>query len=143
MAQDKKPNKKPGAPTKYDPSYCEKVLQFIGGGRDVLEFSKEIGVTRKTIYNWRDKHPEFCEALKKALEYSEATWMSKLQEMMFDKNVNPALAKLYFANRFGWSDKVSTDHTSSDNSMSQKPIYIEVSDKKEMEKHISEVVDAD
>jgi hypothetical protein len=42
------------------------------------------------------------------------------------KDINTPLVKLYFANRFGWSDKSETknDHTSSDNSMSN-PIKVE------------------
>ena len=44
--------------------------------------------------------------------------------MMYSKDANAPLVKLYFANRFGWSDKSEVDNKSSDGSMS--PTRIEL-----------------
>jgi hypothetical protein len=52
-----------GRPTKYKPEYCktaEKVCQLGGLDKDVAE---AIDVDLATLYRWRHKYPEFCEAL--------------------------------------------------------------------------------
>ena len=67
------------------------------------------GITRKTFANWLQLYPEFLNAYEEALTAGEAYWEESLRtDLMFNKDVNTALAKLYFANRFGWSDKQET-----------------------------------
>ena len=96
---------KGGRPTKYRPEMVERVLEFVGSGKSVKQFARELQVDSQTIYNWANEHPEFFDALTRAQEYSEAAWEEKMQGMMTSKSVNAPLVKLYLANRFGWSDK--------------------------------------
>jgi len=115
-----------GRPTKYDPSYCDLMIQMLSEGASFTEFRAAIGgVTRQTLSNWRDEHPEFLDAYNRAEALGQAYWEKRLRtEIMFDNKANAALVKLYFANRFNWHDKQQTDHTSSDGSM--KPTVIEL-----------------
>lgn len=99
-----------GRPTNYLPEYAERAIQFIGEeGKSVTQFARELRVSRKTIYNWAKDNPEFLLALEQASDWSQAFWEDKLEEMMYMKEVNSPLVKLYFANRFRWTDKAAED----------------------------------
>ena len=104
-------------PTTYDPDYCELAKQYLGKGKSITQFARHIGVAKSSVYLWATTHPEFSDALQHGRELSQAHWEDELEAMMFNKDVNSPLVKLYFANRFGWTDKVETDHKSSDGSM--------------------------
>lgn len=52
-----------GRPSKYDPSYCDLVLDEMANGLSLTAVSAVIGVTRATINNWMAEHPEFLEAV--------------------------------------------------------------------------------
>jgi transposase-like protein len=123
---------KVGRPTKYTPDMPERVLECLSAGKSVAQFARDLGVTRRTIYNWADEHPEFMHALSRAQENSEAAWMDKIEAMMTSRDVNVPLVKLYLANRFGWSDKTETAITGAGGG----PIATEV-------KVVHEVIDND
>lgn len=90
----------------YKPEFCDEVLQFIGdGGKSVVQFAKHMGVCRATVYNWMEAHEDFKSAMEMAQDWSQAVWEDKLEQMMYSKEVNSQLVKLYFANRFKWHDR--------------------------------------
>lgn len=122
MAGENKQRRGAGRPSKYDESYCEKSIAFLSKGKSITQLSAHINVCKDTIYEWAKVHPEYSDALMRGRELSQAYWESELVDMMYNKEVNSPLVKLYFANRFGWSDKTETknDHTSSDGSMTPK-----------------------
>ena len=95
-----------GRPTKYDKKYVEEALKYIGEqGKSVTQFAFHLKVSKSTVYEWASVHPEFSDALRMAAEWSQAVWEDKLEGMMYMKEVNSPLVKLYFANRFGWTEK--------------------------------------
>lgn len=95
-----------GRPTDYRPEYCQVIIEEMGGkGKSIAQFARDLQVSRKTIYNWADANPEFLHALTLAMEFSEAYWEDKFPEFMVDNKVNAPLVKLYYANRFKWTDK--------------------------------------
>ena len=52
---------------KYDPKFCEMLTKHMSQGKSFASFGAklfEIGVkvTRKTLYEWRNQHPEWAEA---------------------------------------------------------------------------------
>lgn len=100
---------KTGRPTKYKPEYNELAIKFLSSGKSIIQLGKKIGVGRATLYAWADKHPEFQDTLKLGQEFSQAHWEDQLEGMMYSKDVNAPLVKLYFANRFGWSDKTEQE----------------------------------
>lgn len=101
---------KNGRPTKYEESYCDLIVEMASEGASFTEFRAAIGgVTRQTLHNWKDAHPEFLDAYTRAEVAGEAYWDKQMRkDLMYNKEVNSPLIKLYFANRFGWSDKVET-----------------------------------
>ncbi len=107
-----------GRPTKYNDKMPKAIEEALASGKSVTQFAAQIGVNRSSIYEWAQHHEEFSAALSRGQEASQAYWESELQSMMYDRNVNAPLVKLYFANRFNWHDKAEVDNKSSDGSMS-------------------------
>lgn len=117
MAAKKKVSRKGvgGRPAKYKPEYCDLIVAYAAEGASFTEFCAEIGVSRQTLHNWKKAHPEFLDAYTRAELVGQAHWERKLRtELMIDRNANPALVKLYFANRFNWHDKQELDHGAQD-----------------------------
>ena len=101
-----------GRPTKYKPEYIEEALSFIGEqGKSVTQFAFHLRVSKSTVYLWAQEHPDFSDALTLAQEWSQACWETKLEDMMVTRDVNAPLVKLYFANRFKWTDKGAVDES--------------------------------
>lgn len=98
-------------PTKYTDEMPEQLYAALEIGKSVTQFAAEQGVSRSTVYEWAEHHPEFSDALTRGQEASQAYWETQLQSMMYNKEVNAPLVKLYFANRFGWSDKQEHEHS--------------------------------
>jgi len=109
-----------GRPTKYDPAYCDEVVEFMKDGYSVKAFAGHIGVALSTVYKWADEHPEFSDALK-AGQASAAFWWEKTLRHNAETGEGSASAAIFgVKNRSQeeWKDRVEQDVTSSDGSMS-------------------------
>lgn len=115
-------SRKRGRPTKYTDDMPSQLYEALASGDSVTQFAVAIGVNRDTVYAWAETHSEFSDALSRGQEASQAYWEGELRKMMYSKEVNAPLVKLYFANRFNWSDKAEVDNKSSDGSMTPKTI---------------------
>jgi AcrR family transcriptional regulator len=58
----------------YNSGICEKVEQILSQGKSIAAVASELGVNRATIYEWRDKHPEFDKAYQRGLDACQAFW---------------------------------------------------------------------
>lgn len=81
MGEEGKPKKHPGGrPTKYEKRFCQMLVDDMGAGYSVTAFAGSIGVSRSTINEWAEQHPEFSEALSmgkaKRLRFWEQTAIS-------------------------------------------------------------------
>lgn len=52
-----------GRPTKYDPAYCDDVIEFMARGYSLEAFCGMIQVARSTLNKWMADHIEFAEAV--------------------------------------------------------------------------------
>lgn len=53
-----------GRPTKYDPAYCDLVIEHAAKtGRSLTAFAGELRISRQTLNVWAAEHPEFFEAM--------------------------------------------------------------------------------
>src|SRR5690606_15926927 len=104
---------------KYDNKYIEKISEYIQKNQDeytefhrtrsksisgsdsferiirvklpsIRGFAKFIGVSRKTIYNWRDEHPEFAEALEEINQEQ----LERLINAGLEGSYNPTITKV-------------------------------------------------
>lgn len=55
-----------GRPTKYDPKYCDEVIEVMRAGFSLTAFCGIIQVLPQTVANWRKTYPEFDEACQLA-----------------------------------------------------------------------------
>lgn len=63
-----------GRPTAYDQSYCEQVIELGKAGKSKAQMAAHFDVARSTIDTWADAHPEFSEALTRAMAHCQAWW---------------------------------------------------------------------
>lgn len=62
------------ADLKYNESLCSKAIEILSRGESLAAVCAEFDITRQTLYDWRDKHPEFALALDKGLQKSQRAW---------------------------------------------------------------------
>jgi hypothetical protein len=67
----KEPAKR-GQPTKYDPELIPIVQALVARGLTNYEIADVLGITEKTMCNWRIRHEEFAVALKRSKELFDA-----------------------------------------------------------------------
>ena len=63
-----------GRPTKYDPKYCEELIEHMNEGYSFESFAGRIGVTRSTIYEWAKVNEQFSDAKSIAVAKSLMKW---------------------------------------------------------------------
>jgi transcriptional regulator with XRE-family HTH domain len=70
----------PGRPTDYKPEYCELAYGYTLLGATQEEVAGLLGVTRRTIGNWADSHPEFARALEQGRTVADTEIVRSLFE---------------------------------------------------------------
>ena len=63
-----------GRPSDYDAKFCETVIALGQEGASKAEMAAGCGVTKQTLDNWCEAHPEFFGAVKEAVAFSQAWW---------------------------------------------------------------------
>ena len=102
---------KVGRKTKYDDFIDRKGLVLVEGwaryGLTDLQISKNIGVAMSTFCDWKNKHPEFSEALKRSKDVADY----EVENALFKKaKMGDVTAQIFWLkNRKPkqWRDKVS------------------------------------
>lgn len=98
-----------GRPTKYDPSLCEKAFEVISEGASIPELAYIIKVDQTTINDWMRIHQDFALAIKSAREIAEGWWLMHGKDNLHNKEFNSTLWYMNMKNRYGWTDKKSSD----------------------------------
>lgn len=94
--------------TKYLKKYCERVVALGRMGYHHEEMAADLGISRKTLHNWRVERPEFAEAMDLADTFSQAWWASipRREAMGEIEEVNSTKWVFTMKNKAGWTDKV-------------------------------------
>ena len=116
---------KMGRPTKYSPEVGEVVFSLMDDGLSVVQVARKLNIARSTLYLWASENPDFSDMFTRAREAGQACWEYKFTDMMKDRNVNAPLVKLYFCNRFGWSEQ---DQAAQEAHAEPKSIQVEIVD---------------
>jgi len=112
-----------GRPSKYDPAFIDEVLPFMSQGYSTTALAGHLGVSRSTLYDWIDAHPEFRDAVKAGAAASAIWWEDCLRDNAQKGEGNATSAIFGLKNRASddWRDRKDVDLTSSDGSMTPKP----------------------
>lgn len=109
-----------GRNTLYEEGFVKKGQDYADGGwkecdghsiPSVVGFARILKVSKKTLYNWADKYPEFLHTLDEIQAEQEFVALNKGATGEFAQPTT----KLVLHNH-GYSDKIQQDNTSSDGS---------------------------
>ena len=102
---------KVGRKTKYDDFVDRKGLVLVEGwardGLTDLQISKNIGIAMSTFCDWKNKHPEFSEALKRSKEAADYEVENALFKKAKMGDVTAMIFWLKNRQPRKWRDKVS------------------------------------
>ena len=116
-----------GRPTKYSKAMQEKADAYLNGAYiergdgvpSVAGLARFLGVTRSTMYEWRDAHCQFSDTLGEIDEEQHRVALGK--GIMGE--YNSTICKLVLANH-GYSERVDQQLTSPDGSMGNVHVYL-------------------
>lgn len=99
-----------GRPTKYDPKYCDGVIEHALKGKSLTAFAGSIRVARSTINEWIDHHEEFSEAVKIA----KAVRVDQLEDDLLSAEQSAKVTSRIFALKNAdpdeWKDRQDHRH---------------------------------
>jgi len=104
-----------GRPSKYDPIYCNKVLEYGALGKSFEQMSALMGVGITTMKRWREEHEEFRTALEDAQALSQTWWEDHAQSYLVEhkdgEKLNTGLWSRSMAARFpqNYSERVKQE----------------------------------
>jgi hypothetical protein len=104
-----------GRPSKYDPAYCDAVVEHMKDGSSLTSFAAEIDVARSTINEWMEAHREFSEACARAKAKCAAWWEKTNRTLASTGTGNQGACKLGLTNMAPdeWRDKREHEHSGS------------------------------
>jgi transposase len=105
MTETETPQKRPvGRPSLYDPAYCEQVIELGKLGKSVEQIASHLGVSLRVFYDWKEKYPEFLQALDDAKQYEQYWWEEQAQAYLIENKdsdkINTSLWSRSMAARF-------------------------------------------
>ena len=107
-------------PTKYKPEMCGAILAHLSEGFSLTSSCGKIEIHKDTAYEYAKKYPEFSDAISMGRSIGMALWEERLTIQAIQAPGNTAAIIFAMKNLYqdDWRDRVETDHTSSDGSMS-------------------------
>ena len=104
-----------GRPSKYDPIYCNKVLEYGALGKSFEQMSALMGIGITTMKRWREEFEEFRTALEDAQALSQTWWEDHAQSYLIEhkdgEKLNTGLWSRSMAARFpqNYSERVKQE----------------------------------
>jgi hypothetical protein len=104
-----------GRPTDYKPEYCETVIELGKAGKSKAQMCSHFDKSRQTIDNWAAAHPEFLEALTRAMVHCQAWWEDQAQINLAIPGFNSAVWKKSVEARFrdDYTERQAIEHSGS------------------------------
>lgn len=91
-------------PSTYQAKFCDQLVKHCEQGFSFESFAHRIGVSDRTLRNWRDQHSEFQEAYDRArtasLFFFEKLLIQSLTGKSKSSKLNPALLIFTLKTRF-------------------------------------------
>ena len=89
-----------GRPSSYDPSYCAKVIEWGALGKSKTWMAASLNVARDTVNEWEHAHPEFSDAMTRAMALSQMWWEDAGQNGMVADKFNSSVWSRSMSARF-------------------------------------------
>lgn len=110
-----------GRPTKYDPKYCQEMLDYFDrnptekkNGKEeavdfpsVAGFARRVGTAKSTIYEWARQHPEFSNVLTQCKAIQEEILLANALKGGYHAGFTQFLLK----NTHGFEDKKQVEQS--------------------------------
>ena len=102
-----------GRPTKYDPAYCDALVEHMSEGASLLSFAASIDVARSTLTEWADVHPEFSAAVARGKAKCAAWWEAAARNLALKGEGNATMCVFGLKNMGAdeWRDKQEVEHS--------------------------------
>lgn len=91
-----------GRPPKYDPAFCDVIIELGKQGKSQAQMAAHLDVAKQTITDWANQHREFSDALARANSFAQAHFEDLAQTGLTDNKFNANLFKIIAYNR--WRD---------------------------------------
>tara|TARA_R110000764_G_scaffold239560_1_gene339252 strand:+ start:239 stop:664 length:426 start_codon:yes stop_codon:yes gene_type:complete len=106
---------KAGYPSQYKPEYPKLLIQHMESGLSFTTFGAIAEVSRKTLYEWVDKFPDFKQAKSIAFAKSQKFYEELLMAKALDSDKRHDMSAIIFAlkTRFreDYSEKQDVEHS--------------------------------
>lgn len=103
-----------GRPSKYDPSYCDKLVEYGAQGYSLTACAGKLGVSRQTLHEWAGAWPEFSDAMARHAGARTAF----LEEGLIGAETGPMVTSRMFALKNAapheWREKQDVELTGKD-----------------------------
>ncbi len=108
-------------PSDYSPEFCDQVIEWGKAGKSKAWMAANLGVARQTLDNWCQSHPEFLDAITRAMDLSQAWWEDLGQSHIVSvqgQSLNAGVYSRSMAARFpsDWREKTATEISNPDGS---------------------------
>lgn len=89
--------------TDYKPEFAELARNYALLGATTDDLGPLLGVTGRTVKNWKKLHPEFAAAIEEGNKHSNARVLGKLYQNCLNGDTTAII--WWTKNRLGWRDK--------------------------------------
>ena len=101
-----------GRPTLYNAAMCAEVIELGKIGKSVEQIASIMGFSIRVLYQWRDVHPDFMQAMEDAKQYEQYWWEEQAQAYLIENKdsdkINTSLWSRSMAARFPKKYREST-----------------------------------
>lgn len=103
-------------PTEYRQEFCERVIEAGKAGKSVAWMAAELDVSKRTLLNWAEAHPEFLHALETAKAHAQRWWEDAGQTGMVTPGFGASVWSRSMAARFpdDWRESKGVELTGKD-----------------------------
>lgn len=84
-----------GRPSKYNPEFCDKLIEQSKKGKLVAEICSEWGISDATFYDWAKKKEDFSDAYKESRTHMRSFYQKLARENFENKNFNTTLWSMF------------------------------------------------
>ena len=71
---------KRGAKTKYTPELQAKLCEILSSGNYIEAACAYVGISKDTFYDWKEKFPQFSDAVEKARSGAEIASVARIRK---------------------------------------------------------------